>query len=297
MPLYELDPVNVPATIKTVDQWICWREEHRTGQDKPAKAPIDPRTGTYASVADSDTWTTFTAAYTTYREDDAVAGVGFVFTRDDPYVGVDLDDCRDPDTGKLEDWARDIVQRLDSYTEASPSGTGVHVLVRGELPDGKCRDGGVELYDRDRYFTVTGRHLTLTPGTMNERTHVVSAVHEEYIADESAPATMERSDGGETGDAALADTDLIEYARNASNGDKFDRLWRGETSSYESHSEADQALCNLLAFWTGGNPQQMERLFSQSGLARDKWRQRQDYRERTIQTAIRSCSAFFDPDA
>ncbi|WP_218836439.1 phage NrS-1 polymerase family protein [Halorarum salinum] len=294
--MYSITPKTVPATLKAQHQWVCWREESRDGQDKPAKVPINPGTGTYASVADPETWTTFAAAYTTYREDDTVAGVGFVFTPDDPYVGADLDDCRDPATGKLADWTRDIVQRLDSYTEASPSGTGVHVLVRGEFPDGKCRNGDVELYDRDRYFTVTGRHLSLTPPTVNDRTEPLSELHEEYLAADTGSGERELADGGAPEDAPLADADLLEYALNASNGEKFDRLWRGDTAGYASHSEADQALCNLLAFWTGGDAHQIERLFSKSGLIRDKWRDRPNYRKRTIETAISDCPAFYDPE-
>lgn len=294
MPL--LNPDAVPTAVKAQPQWLCWREDYRSGQDKPAKVPIDAATRDYASVADPETWTTFQEAYTSYRAYDELTGIGFVFTRDDPYVGIDLDDCRDPDTGKLDDWTRDIVQRLDSYTEASPSGTGVHVLVRGDCPTGKCRKGDVELYDRDRYFTVTGRHLSLTPPMVNERTEMLAGVHADYVADEPGAGEREVADGGDPGDATLADADLLEYALNASNGEKFERLWRGDTSGYKSHSEADQALCNLLAFWTGGNRQQIARLFSKSGLVREKWRDRADYRERTIQTAISDCPAYYEPD-
>jgi len=296
-----VDSSPIPDDLTDTEQWVCWQEETRDGQDKPTKVPVDPDSGGYASVADPDTWTDFTAAYQHYRGHDGVAGIGFVFTETDPYVGVDLDDCRDPDTGQLTEWAKDIVRRLDSYTEASPSGTGVHVIIRGDLPDtAGNRNDDVELYDRDRYFTVTGRHLSLTPGTVNERTDVLEAVHEEYVV-------LTESDSGNTAEptqalpestdtADLPDDELIEYAMEASNGDKFQRLWRGDTSDYPSHSEADLALCNLLAYWTGGDPQQIERLFNQSGLTREKWNDRADYRKRTIQTAIDDCPAYYDTD-
>lgn len=81
----------------------------------------------------------------------------------------------------------------------------------------------------------------------------------------------------------------------AENGAKFDRLWNGDTTEYASHSEADQALCNLLAFWTGGDPHRVERLFYESGLVRDKWRDREDYRDRTIRKAIQDCPAYYTP--
>lgn len=293
---YPVDPSPIPDTLTDREQWMTWKTEHRNG--KPTKIPLDATTGEYASVADKDTWTGFDAAYQYYRGHDGVAGIGFVFTTDDPYVGVDLDDCRDPDTGELVDWARTIVQRLDSYTEASPSGSGVHVVTRGDLPDGKCRDGDVELYDRDRYFTVTGRYLDLTPATVNRRTDALADIHEQYVATETTDDGNEQDRTPEfpesTESTDLPDDELIEYAMEASNGDKFERLWHGDTSGYPSHSEADQALLNILAFWTSGDPQQMERLFEQSGLVRDKWREREDYRERTIKKAIRDCPAYYD---
>jgi primase-polymerase (primpol)-like protein len=90
-------------------------------------------------------------------------GIGFVFTPEDDLCGVDLDGCLDPETGEIEGWAQEIIEELDSYTEISPSGTGVHVLVRGTLPAGRNRKGRFEAYDRGRYFTVTGRHLAGTP--------------------------------------------------------------------------------------------------------------------------------------
>lgn len=309
MPYTAIDPTTIPASLKATDQWVCWRYEHRDGE-KPTKVPIQLATTAYASVSDPDTWGVFSDAYTAYRDTDDIAGIGYVFTGDDPFVGVDLDDCRDPGSGRLEEWARDIIHRLDSYTEASPSGTGVHVIVRGDLPAGTRRKENVELYARDRYFTVTGHHLDLTPSRVQDRYEAVAAVHAEYVAapghetdeevadEPAAAASPHRRNGSTPGDASGFDDDdeLLGYARNASNGDKFERLWRGDTAGYDSHSEADQALCNLLAFWTGGDRAQMKRLFDRSGLVREKWRDRPDYRERTIETAIRDCPGFYDSD-
>lgn len=93
----------------------------------------------------------------------------------------------------------------------------------------------------------------------------------------------------------LDDEELLEKALNAANGDKFRQLWIGDTSGYKSHSEADQALCNFLAFWTGGDEQQMERLFNQSGLVREKWQNRADYRQRTIREAVNGTTEFYKP--
>lgn len=288
----------IPPALRSDAQWVCWQREQRTADDKPTKVPINPATGSFASVTEPDTWTDLPRAYAAYRIDDRLAGIGYVFTAADPYVGIDLDDCRDPATGKLTERAHEVIQRLGSYTEASPSGTGVHVIVRGDAPPGRRRNGDIELYDRDRYFTVTGRRLTLTPDTVNERTSTVAAVHEDYLATSQTDDEDLAETAAEVWEPAVRDdppdAELIESAMHAGNGDKFERLWRGDTSGYQSHSEADQALCNMLAFWTGGDPQRIEQLFSRSGLARDKWHEREDYRKRTIRRAIRDCSASYN---
>ena len=140
-------------TLSQVPQWILWRLEERGG--KPAKIPRDPKQGRNASVTNPKHWGTWEEAYegfTRYEND----GIGFVFTSDDPFVGVDLDHCRDKDTGVLDVWAQGIVDKLNSYTEISPSGTGVHIICQGELAGKKRRRGQVECYTERRYFTVTG---------------------------------------------------------------------------------------------------------------------------------------------
>ena len=149
-----MDSTQIPAVLQETAQWVCWRVEDRDGH--PTKVPLDPVTGQYASVAEPVTWHALETALAQYHRDADVDGIGFVFTADDPYVGVDLDDCRDPETGAVEDWAAEIIQRLASYTEVSPSGTGVHIITRGTAPAKGNRRGNLEMYDRDRYFTVTG---------------------------------------------------------------------------------------------------------------------------------------------
>jgi primase-polymerase (primpol)-like protein len=281
----------IPAVLRRTPQWIAWRTEERDG--KPTKVPVDPGTGGYASVADPATWSDYSTARTYARETDGVAGVGFVFTADDPYAGVDLDDCRDPATDDIEVWAAEIVRELASYTEYSPSGTGLHVIVEGAVPSDGNRADYLELYDENRYFTVTGARVPGAPTDIEQRGDALRAVHEEYIA--TADAETDADVAPPTEPLSVSDDALLEKAMDAANGEKFQRLWDGETAGYPSHSEADQALCTMLAFWTGGDPQRIERLFDRSGLVRDKWRNRPDYRERTIQKVIEYCSGFYDP--
>ena len=121
---------NIPGELKALPQWVCWDPQDLRGA-KPSKVPITPGEASPASVADPATWGTFEEAWA-----DATASgrdIGFFFTEDDPYVGVDLDACRDPDSGAIEPWAEGVIDTLDSYTEVSPSGTGIHIFVRGKL--------------------------------------------------------------------------------------------------------------------------------------------------------------------
>ena len=146
-------PVGVPDEIKVCPQWVNWRYARVGG--KWTKHPYDPRSGRKASSTNLLTWSTFDEVLRAYESGD-YDGVGFVFCSGDPYAGVDLDGCRDPETGEIELWASEIIGRLDSYTEVSPSGKGVHVIVRGKLPTSVKRRR-VEMYATERYFTITGQ--------------------------------------------------------------------------------------------------------------------------------------------
>jgi hypothetical protein len=154
-----------------------------------SKDPVNPKTGANAKVSDRenpkkarDTWGTVDES-ASHAERNGLDGVGFVFSEDDPYCGVDLDDCRDPDTGKIEGWAQEIIDSLASYTEVSPSGTGVHVISRGVLPRSGNKKGQIEMYDSGRYFTVTGRHLKGTPRTLRSAQQALLELHRKAFGD------------------------------------------------------------------------------------------------------------------
>lgn len=169
-------PTALPDGLLDRDQWVCWRRQQRDG--KLTKVPINPQTSQFASATDADRWDDFTTARKAVV-DGSADGVGFVFTDGDPFVGVDLDDCRVPETGTVTDEAATIVETLDSYTEVSPSGTGVHVLVEGDLPDGRNRRDWAECYETARFFTVTGDHVADTPATIEARPSALTTVYED----------------------------------------------------------------------------------------------------------------------
>lgn len=270
----------IPEEIRTLPQWLCWKPERREG--KITKVPASPHGGKGKST-DPATWGTLQEALTYAARQTEIAGVGFVFAPEDPYCGVDLDGCRDPETGELSKSAAEIVAALDSYSESSPSGTGVHVILRGRVPTGGNRKGAVEMYDRGRFFTMTGELLGSAPAEIGERQEELEALHGQLFPPRK-PAGNHSERRPDVGTPELPDGTLLERARSAKNGERFAGLWSGDRHGYGSDSEADLALCSMLAFWTGDEGQ-IDRLFRQSGLYRDKW-ERADYSERTIRKAV-----------
>ena len=275
------DDATIPAVLKALPHWVCWRAV--PNGDRIEKIPVCASTSGNASSTDPRTWTTYArAAMAAYTQDGL--GLGFVFQRGSGIVGIDLDKCRDADTGVLEPWADEIVRALNSYTEISPSGTGVHIYVCGALPPGRRKKGPVEVYEHGRFFTVTGQHLAGTLTTIEPRTDELAAFHAHSLAD----ATPERPADMLTRTASLGDVEIVEKCRTARNAGKFDALWRGNVSGYPSQSDADLALLGILKFYTQ-EAGQLDRLFRQSGLMREKWDQRrgeQTYGERTIAEAL-----------
>lgn len=288
----------IPNELKELDQWVIWRYEQRTDESKPTKVPyVAGAPGRHASHSDPDTWDSFAQAYLAYVEGHA-DGIGFVFSEDDPYTGIDLDDCRNPDTGELDTDTAAHIEVLATYTEASPSGEGIHAIARATLPDGRRRSGNVEMYDRNRYFTFTGHRIEDTPHTIEARQPEVEALHDEVM---SEPAHPDPSRPAPSLDVlALSDRELLDRARNAANGEKFKRLYAGNWTGYPSQSEADFALCHLLAFWTGKDAERIDTLFRQSGLMRTKWDRRahsngDTYGELTIQETIKRTTETYTP--
>jgi putative DNA primase/helicase len=268
----------IPAELQKRRQWVVWRREER--DDRPTKVPYRagaPRVR--ASSTDARTWGTFEQALHALENRDA-DGVGFVFDAGDPFCGIDLDGCREPG-GVWNANAQAIVDRLDSYTEMSPSGDGLHVIVRARLDGGRCRRGPVEMYGQGRYFTITGVRVDGVPHAPMPRQRELDELRARLFP----PPVDPRAGSRGPRDVPQSDRGLLERAFAASNGVAFERLFNGNTGGYGSHSEADLALCAHLAYWTGGDPDRIDQLFRTSSLMRDKW-ERIDYRERTIAKAL-----------
>jgi hypothetical protein len=292
-PIYE----QIPEAVRALPNWVVWRWEkrrNRHGAVKKTKVPYNARTGKHGKSNDPRTWSSLDEAVTAYeREYD---GIGLCLS--ERLIAADLDGCYLD--GVIEPWAQQIVDELDSYTEITPSRTGLRVLVEGELPDGRRQlefgdrpHHGVGLYEAGgpRYVAMTGWLLNGSR-PIAERTAELARIHARLF-----PPEPKRKDAGSNAKAGapLADDELIRRARKANDGGKFSRLWDGQwESDYPSQSEADLALSMKLAFWTGRDAGRMDSLFRQSRLMRDKW-ERQDYRERTIAIAIQQATETWKP--
>ncbi|MFC1915536.1 hypothetical protein ACFLW4_02450 [Chloroflexota bacterium] len=137
---------NLPDELKVLDQWVGW---------KSTKFPINVRIGNKAEVDNPHTWSPFEMVRKAV-ESGNYKGAGFVLTEDDPYTIIDLDHVIDLETGEILDWAQAIIDQMNSYTEISQSGTGIHIIIKAKKPGGKCKHGQVEIYDHKRYFALTG---------------------------------------------------------------------------------------------------------------------------------------------
>lgn len=153
----------IPRALRECAQWVVWKTfiKRQGKKVKKVKMPYDPKTGKPAQVNNPLTWGTYSeACRAAYRYD----GLGFVFTADDPFVGIDIDHCIDED-GHIRKDAQKLVDRFDSYCEKSPSGTGLHIIIAGRFKDGQrgIRKDAIEVYAQDRYFTVTGNAILDAP--------------------------------------------------------------------------------------------------------------------------------------
>lgn len=291
-----MDSINssgIPTEMKERRNWVGWRWSSSRG-----KVPVQA-SGAVARVNDSSTWGTFNELIESGRQLD---GVGFVLT-DSPYIGIDIDDCMDG--GRLQRKAWKVVERFGSYAELSPSGSGVHIIGRGRavFPSSGSQDGrrlsgamgfkSFEVYNSARYLTVTGRFLDGYREVVDVQDvldRMTAALWPRQSAEqERAAGVQEPGTQQDREQEPLDDSFLMQRASSGRRGEWFRTLYEhGDIARYGGdHSRADMALLGELAFWTNGDALQMERLFSASALGRrEKWRVRQDYRERTIQAAL-----------
>lgn len=287
---------DIPKELKNIPQWVAWKAvPGKNG--KTDKIPYSPVTHRKAKANDPLTWGTYDNALKYFQNNqDKLNGIGFELSADNSICGIDLDDC--VNSSGIENWAWDVIQKINSYTEYSPSGKGIRIFCKGNLPASGRKKGKFECYESGRFLTCTGNHIPWTPVTVEYREQEIKQVHEEIFPTRGAQKTEARCDAGSG--VGLADRELLNKAKNSKNGSTFAQLWGGNWGEYSSQSEGDQAFCNYLAFWTGRDAGRMDRLFRQSGLYREKWEEKhyadgRTYGQGTIEKAIASTDEAYRP--
>ncbi len=292
-----------PAELIQRHQWCLWRLE-RDKNGRPTKVPYRPD-GRKAASNDPRTWNTFSSVSDAFaRQPESFGGMGYVFAANDPVCGVDLDVCLDAN-GDRQPWAVEIIDRFqNTYRALSVSGFGLHTVCCAQLPgrgrnfnvpngpaDPSGKRAQIGLFDRGRFFALTGSVYQQSPLALTDHQKTIDWLLGLMRRERWKKPAEPRASTHE-----LTDFEIVERARRAKNGAKFAMLWVGNwQDEYASQSEADLALCCMLAFWCGPNVSRIETLFAQSGLAREKWSEREDYRARTIQAAIEKTTEFYKP--
>ncbi|MGF9601345.1 phage/plasmid primase, P4 family [Bacillus subtilis] len=281
---------NIPQELKNAPQWILWRSEERNGKKTKVPYQID---GSMAQSSNKRTWSTFATIMKFFNEQE-YDGIGFMFSKDDPFIGIDIDHC--VNDGVLSPFAQEIIQTISSYTEYSPSGEGVHIIAKGKLPlrgpgtGRKNIDKGLEVYRHGRYFTFTGNSLDVGP--VQERSEEIKTIFDKYLTErEEAKSVSARSQSG-SDMSNLSNKEIWERMFNSKNGKSIQDLFNGQLINGD-HSSTDMALCNHLAFWTDKDASKMDSMFRESNLFREKWDRQHSadgatYGEMTIAAAIYS---------
>lgn len=272
---------NIPSEMRSYQQWVVWRYEEND-RGKRVKVPYNPYSGTRASTVDSQSWSLFSDCYAAYHDTGFYSGLGFVLTDNDPYTIIDLDDAKgDPALSHLQST---IYQAFDTYSERSPSGRGLHIVMRGKVPK-NVRKVGVEIYSREQYMTMTGdvywsRPISHCGVTLNDLWRYLTSCPQ-GVGDSAHGQGNEAGSGAQSGygppyssgaSAGLVtlpeehDHAICDRAAMAVNGAKFISLYQGAWQSfYPSQSEADYALLDIIAYYSQSR-EQVLRIFRSSAL-------------------------------
>ena len=280
---------NIPQALKDLPQWVVHKD----------KIPYNPLTNRRAKAGQPETWAAYEDALSALSTK-KYSGFGFELNHNG-LVGLDIDKCVDPETGEVSSFAQSIVDELDSYTEYSPSGLGLHIFVFGDIPSDGRKDSkhGLEIYKALRYLTVTG-NIYEARKELSNRPNEILALYNTHFAEADVP--LSKPDFNDEHNDSWLYESIIQQASNAENGELFRKLfagdWQNTDKGYESQSEADLGLCNILVYWAGGNVGLVDDLFQMSGLMREKWttkRGKVTYGEQTIAKALSQTS--FQPFA
>jgi hypothetical protein len=274
-------------------RWVNYKIVNREG--KKTKIPLNPLTQRNASSTDEKDWSTYDVAFSVSEK------VGIVFTSKKTLLGIDIDHClKDGEISHEQgELIENLIKEANSYTEISPSGDGLHIFLALTEPLELVanRKSPFECYTVGRYFTVTNNAFKevrqIRTVTIAEAVEILQGIG--YPWQKEVPATFKEQGEVPTKTVPqkeLSDKQLLQKIFNSKLGRKIKSLYNGDISDYKNDdSVADLVLCSHLAFWSGKNAVQIERIWLSSPLGqRVKTQDRKDYRARTIAKAIEECS-------
>ena len=274
-----------PTQLKSLPNWVLWRLEDVEGRQ--TKVPYSALYHGKASSTNPKTWTTYENAVEYYNTHmDEYDGIAFVFTEESRLVFIDIDHCLD-ENGVLSELAKAVLNtfKRPTFYELSQSGTGLHIVAEGTIPKSfKNSRLGIEMYNKGRFCAMTGNVFKIFDVT--ECQDAIDTIYETYKTKKSVKKHSSLYYSENTSTSSLSDSEVISKASsNEVTGCQFRRLYDGYLTDYNSHSECDLRLCQLLAYWCDRDGTQVDRIFRSSGLCRLKWLNREDYRTETIQKA------------
>ncbi|MDW3860655.1 putative DNA primase/helicase [Staphylococcus saprophyticus] len=290
--IIEVNEDEIPEELKQLDKWVLWRAEWIEKQQVYSKVPYSTD-GYKASSTNVNTWLEFQDAIS--LSDEQYSGIGFVLSDDDNYICLDIDDAVNTDTGQLQtDLAIEMTEL--TYCELSPSGTGLHCFFKGTLPDNRKKkrtDLDIELYDTGRFMTVTGH--TIGQSEICDDQETINNIVERYF---KAEPKKQNTKIAKTSSSIFTDDEIVKMMTKKS---KYKKLLAGEYEGiFESPSEAVQSLLRVLAFYTGRDKLQMERIFLAYNNLTDKWDEKRGnstWGNNELDTAIVNQETIYEPNS
>lgn len=284
---------NIPRELQELPQWAVFRI-YTDNKGKRKKVIISPVNNEFAKCNEPATWTDFNRAKQ-YCLKNRYAGLTFALTKGITFI--DIDHAIDKDTGEiLSEEAKRLLELFpDTYIEKSVSGTGIHILVKGALPENARNRNdkkGLEMYDANRFICMTGDLLSDTTA-LKDCSDKIKEINYTFIGARAEPVICIRS----THEWSPSDSELIEKIRSSKVGRRFDELYGGGFGNCNDHSSADYAFVSLLAWWTQDTVQ-LDRIFRCSGLYRPKWdslRGNSTYGARLIESVLSELKSTYTP--
>lgn len=292
---------NIPQELRNLKQWGLFQLKWVKERNKNTKIPINPYNGKAGKSNDSSTWSDFDTALKALNKIERADGLAFYFTNG--YVGLDIDHIPDD----LADWHQgdssvsNLINKFrlmtnETYMEISQSGTGIHCIFKGKIPGKRRRKGNYEMYQQGRFFALTGNSIGIPKIAALSKEKMQALYNFLFGADKSVPNEIEEP---EITALDLSIPDIIKYAEESKIGTRFTMFMKGGWEQfYNSHSEADMAFANDLAFWTGRDFHKMDTIFRNSSLMRDKYDEKHGattYGTSLLNKAISETTNIYDP--